>query len=103
MKCPHCGKSIDAALRNAASKGGKSRLKTMTPAQRSEAARKAARSRWKDKQNPSGPCADAQGEHGTTDQVAGGSTTQRIMRDTADRVSRWPKWKQGEESTRIKP
>jgi hypothetical protein len=42
MKCPHCGEEIESIH----SKGGHARAVTLTKAQRSDIARKAAAKRW---------------------------------------------------------
>ncbi len=46
MKCPHCGKRIDAAATLGA-KGGKASAQGMTPEQRKERAKTASEARWK--------------------------------------------------------
>lgn len=49
MKCPHCGGDISGVL---PSLGGKARARKLTKAQRSDIARQAAQSRWKDHEKP---------------------------------------------------
>jgi hypothetical protein len=51
MKCPHCGQEIESFRKHGAS-GGLARLAKLTKERRSEIARKAAQSRWKDTPSP---------------------------------------------------